>query len=304
MLPLHAALVKGMFAEEGLSVQPVMIDTKAAVEANKPWMQGKTEKGLVEPDFGFLDIDQLHKMAAGEIDFYIVDGLNFGCMEIMVPPDSPIKSTADLKGKRIEVNPWWFTPFRASDGLQFLNEELKAKGLDPKKDVTLAPIPWDALPRIAEYVNEGFKAGKFDAIGLTEPQPLMLTERKLLRPVISQTYQYPLNQEYCCLFGIKRSLVDSKPDKAAIIVRAFRRAKQWVAQNPPKAVITSQAGGYYPAAMPVEASANRVIAFGYDRQVDLPQMLEKSFQDRIAAGLIKTDKTAKELVRLHYRRIE
>jgi len=95
----------------------------------------------------------------------------------------------------------------------------------------------------------------------------------------------------------------SKPDKAAL-VRAFRRAKQWVAQNPSKAVIAAQAGGYYPAAMPVEASANRAVAFGYDHQVDLAQMLEKSFQDRIAAGLIKTDKTPKELVQHHCRRIE
>ncbi len=304
MLAFHAALVKGFFAEEGLTVQGAMVDTKMAVDQNKPWMQVKTDTGPAEPDFGFLDIDQLHKMAAGEIDYYIVDGNNFGCMEVMVPPDSPIRSTADLKGKRIEVNPWWFTPFRSSDGLAFVNAELRAAGLDPAKDVTLAPIPWEALPRIAEYATEGFKSGKFDALGLTEPHPLMLSQRKLLRPVFSQTYQAPHNQEYCCLFGIKRAIVDRQPDKAALIVRAFRRAKQWVAQNPSKAVIAAQAAGYYPAGLPVEASANRAIAFGFDRQVDLAQSLERSFQDRIDLGQIKTDKTAKELVRLHYRKLQ
>ncbi len=54
----------------------------------------------------------------------------------------------------------------------------------------------------------------------------------------------------------------------------------------------------------MEASADRVVAFGFDRQVDLAQALERSFQERIDLGQIKTDKTAKELVRLHYRKVE
>src|SRR5262245_237167 len=30
---------------------------------------------------GFIDIDQLHHMAVRKIDYYIVDGMNFGCMK-------------------------------------------------------------------------------------------------------------------------------------------------------------------------------------------------------------------------------
>ena len=304
MLALHAALVKGFFAEEGLSVQPMLIDLKTAVEQDRgTWLLIKTDKGFSEADFGFLDIDQLHKMAAGQTDYYVVDGMNFGCMEVLVPPDSPIKTTADLKGKKVQLNPWWFTPFRSSTGLTFVNQELRAHGVDPK-DVTFAPIPWEALPKLSEYVADGFKSGKFDAVGVTEPDPMLLRDKKLARPVFTQTYQAPYNQEYCCLFGIKRAIVDTQPEKAALIVRAYRRAKQWVAQNPTKAVIASQAAGYYPAAAPVEPSANRVVSFGFDRQVDLAQSLERSFQDRIDLGHIKTDKTARELVRLHYRKIE
>lgn len=305
MLALHAALVKGFFAEEGLRVQGMMIDLRSAVEQGKThWLWVKTDKGLTEADFGFLDIDQLHYMAAGKIDYYIVDGMNFGCMEVMVPPDSSMKSAADLKGKKIELNPWWVAPFRSPHGLTFVNEELKASGLDPARDVTLAPMPWEALPRLNDYVAEGFKTGKFDAVGVTEPQPLMLRERNVARPLFTQTYQAPYNQEYCCLFGIKRAIVDSEPDKAALIVRAFRRAKQWVAQDPSKAVIAAQAGGYYPAAAPVQPSANAAVAFGFDRQVDIVQSLERSFKDRIDSGTIQTDKSPKELVRLHYRKIE
>ena len=148
------------------------------------------------------------------------------------------------------------------------------------------------------------KTGKFDAVVVGEPQNLMLRERKVARALFTQTYQAPYNQEYCCLFGIKRSLVDGQPDRAALIVRAFRRAKQWVAADPRRAVIAAQAAGYYGAALPVQPSANAAASFGFDRDMDLGPMLERAFQERIDAGAIETGKTAKELVRLHYRRLQ
>jgi sulfonate transport system substrate-binding protein len=305
MLPLYAALVKGFFAEEGLSVQGLPVDTRGAVEQGKTnFLYVKTEKGLTEADFGFIDVDQLHHMAAGKIGHYIVEGMNFGCMDVMVPIDSTLASAADLKGKTVEMNPWWVAPFRVVQGLTFVNTELKTSGVDPTKDVTLRPMPWDALPRIGDYVAEGFKARKFDAVGVTEPQQVILSERKIAKVLFSQTYQAPYNREYCCFFGIKREIVDRHPDKAAAIVRAFRRAKQWVAENPARAVITTQAGGYYPAALPVQAAASSAAALGFDRKVDVAENLERAFKDRMDAGLIQTDKSPAQLVRLHYRKLE
>jgi NitT/TauT family transport system substrate-binding protein len=304
MLPLYAALVKGFFAEEGLTVQGLMVDTRGAVEQGKPhFLYVKTDKGLTEADFGFVDVDQLHHMAAGKIGLYIVAGMNFGCMDVMVPVDSTLKSAADLKGKTVEMNPWWIAPFRVVQGLTFVNSELKTSGVDPK-DVTLRPMPWEALPRIGDYVAEGFKAQKFDAVGVTEPQQVILSEKKVAKTLFSQTYQAPYNQEYCCFFGIKREIVDRHPGKAAAIVRAFRRAKQWVAENPARAVITTQAAGYYPATLPVQAAASSATALNFDRKVDVGANLERAFKDRIDAGLIQTDKSPAQLVGLYYRKFE
>jgi NitT/TauT family transport system substrate-binding protein len=299
MLALHAALVKGFFAEEGLSVKGTPIDLYSAVTQGKPhYLWVKTDGGLTEADFGFLTMEQLHHMAAGRVDYYIMEGMHFGCGGILVRPDSPMRSAADLKGKTIALPPWDLAPFIAPDA-HFANRELRAQGLDPARDVTFAPIPWEALPKLSEYVAEGFKSGKFDAVQGEYP---LLGLRQVARPLFTM-YQAPYNQEYCCLFGIKREIVDRQPDKAALILRAFRRAKQWVAQNPTKAVIASQTAGYLPAS-PVELSANFAVALEFDRAVDLEQMLERSFREQIEAGAIKTDKTPKELVQLHYRRIE
>jgi NitT/TauT family transport system substrate-binding protein len=297
--------VKGFFAEEGLTVQGHMVATRPAIEQGKTnWLQIKTDKGLTEADFGFIDVDQLHHMAAGAMAHYIVEGLNFGCMDVMVPMDSPLTSAADLKGKTIEMNPWWVAPFRAVHGLTFVNSELKTSGVDAAKDVTLTPMPWEALPRIADYAAEGFATRRFDALGVTEPQQTILREKKIARVLFSQTYQAPYNQEYCCFFGIKREIVDHHPDKAAAMVRAFRRARAWVAENPARAVLTTQAAGYFPATIPVRGAASAAASLGFDRKVDVGQNLERAFRDRIEAGVIRTDKSPAELVRLHYRKLE
>jgi NitT/TauT family transport system substrate-binding protein len=306
MMALYAALVKGFFAEEGLRVQAMEVDPRTAIEQGKPYhfLYVQTDQGLTEADFGFLILDQLHHLAAGKVDYYIVDGMHFGCEEVLVPPDSPMKSPADLKGKTIAIHPLWVSPFTSPNGLWFIHQELRTAGLDPATDVTLTTIPWDALPNLTDYVAEGFKTGKFAAVAGAQPAPLLLREQQLARPLFTQTSQARYTQEYCCVFGIKRAIVDGQPDKAARIVRAFRRAKQWVAQNPVKAVIAAQAAGYYGAAIPVEPSANEVVSFGFDREVDLAQMLERAFKERIEAGVIKTDRTPQELVRLVYRRLE
>jgi len=102
---------------------------------------GGTDKGLTEADFGYLELVQLHTLAAGKLDYYIVDGMNFGCNQVMVAPDSPMKSAADLKGKTIALGPDWGTSFRPPPPPTYIREELKAHGVDPK-DVTVTLIPW------------------------------------------------------------------------------------------------------------------------------------------------------------------
>jgi ABC-type nitrate/sulfonate/bicarbonate transport system substrate-binding protein len=97
--------VKGFFAEEGLRVRAIAaLDNRTAVAQGRPhrlWV--KTDSAVFEADFGYFDTDQLHNMVAGKVDYYIVDGNHFGCWSVMVPPDGPVQSVADLKGKTIEI---------------------------------------------------------------------------------------------------------------------------------------------------------------------------------------------------------
>jgi ABC-type nitrate/sulfonate/bicarbonate transport system substrate-binding protein len=300
----YAALVKGFFAEEGLRVQGIAaLDNRTAAaqgRSHRLWV--KTDAGLAEADFGYFDTDQLHHMVAGTVDYYIVDGNHFGCQSLMVAPDASIESVAGLKGKAIQIAPYWVEPFLLH-GHMWLNHWLKAPGLDAPGDVSLTTFPWEALPSLNDYVAQGFKTGKFAAVAVAEPRALLMEDKQLARRLVTQN-DTTYNNEYCCLTIIKRAIVDNDPETAAKIARAFRRARQWAGQHPRQAVLAAQAAGYYGAAVPVEASVKAVESLGFDSQLDVAAALERAFKTRIESGAIKTDKTPQELVRLHYRKLE
>jgi ABC-type nitrate/sulfonate/bicarbonate transport system substrate-binding protein len=300
----YAALVKGFFAEEGLRIRGIAaLDNRTAVtegRSHRLWV--KTDAGLAEADFGYFDTDQLHHMVAGNVDYYIVDGNHFGCWSVMVAPDAPIQSAADLKGKAIEIGAFAVEPFLLH-GHMWLYHWLKAPGLDAPTDVTLTTYPWEALPNLNDYVAEGFKTGKLAAIAVTEPRALLMEDKQLARRLVTQN-DTTYSNEFCCLTVIKRAIVDNDPETAAKIARAFRRAREWAGQHPREAVLAAQAAGYYGAAVPVEPSVKAVKSLGFDHQLDVAQVLERAFRTRIESGAIKTNKTPQELVRLYYRKPE
>ena len=300
----YAVLVKGFFAEEGLRVRGIAaLDNRTAVSegrSHRLWV--KTDAGLTEADFGYFDTDQLHHMVAGNVDYYIVDGNHFGCWSVMVAPDAPIQSAADLKGKTIEILPFAVEPFLLH-GHMWLHHWLKAPGLDAPRDITLTTMPWEALPSLNDYAAEGFKTGKFDAVAVGEPRPSLMEDKHVARRLATQN-DTTYNNEYCCLTVIKRAIVDNDLETAAKIARAFRHAREWAGQHPREAVLAAQAAGYYGAAVPVEASVKAVQSLGFDSQLDPALALERAFKTRIESGAIKTNKTPQELVRLYYRKLE
>ncbi len=300
----YAALVKGFFTEEGLRVQGIAaLDNRTAVAQGRPhrlWV--KTDSAVSEADFGYFDTDQLHNMVAGKVDYYIVDGNHFGCWSVMVPPDGPVQSVADLKGKTIEISAHAVEPFLLH-GHMWLHHWLKAPGLDAPRDVTLSTYPWEALPNLNDYVAEGFKTGKFAAVAVAEPRASIMEDKQLARRLVTQD-ETTHNKEYCCLTIIKRAIVENEPETAAKIARAFRDAREWAGQHPRQAVLAAQAGGYYGATVPVEASVKAVeCCLSFDTQLDVAQALERAFRTRIESGAIKTDRSPQELARLYYRKL-
>lgn len=93
----------------------------------------------------------------------VVASLGSSSYSLMVPKDSPIRSTEALKGKRIAVS------FNSDSHLDLLRL-LKERGFHPKQDVTLLNVQPNEL---VLTLNEGFA----DAIVIRQPQVLKMQEQ-------------------------------------------------------------------------------------------------------------------------------
>ncbi|MCC8190871.1 MAG: ABC transporter substrate-binding protein, partial [Planctomycetes bacterium] len=111
--PLHIAIEKGFFADEGLEVEAIRLAPGANFEA--------ITAGRIDASFGLLAT--LILPLANGLPIKITTGLHTGCDKVMVPADSEIKTVTDLKGKRIGV------PSLTSSPIMFAKRALAAAGV-------------------------------------------------------------------------------------------------------------------------------------------------------------------------------
>ncbi|MDR8410717.1 ABC transporter substrate-binding protein [Nonomuraea sp. 3-1Str] len=174
--PLHIAIAKGYFKDEGLTVEPVVITGGAAAI---PMIKS-----------GALDISQGNYVSAflatskGEKLKMIADMYQAGpnTFNIMVPKNSPIKTVADLKGKTVLVN-------NLKNVAQLaVTTQLKVAGLS-ETDAKFAEKPF---PEMANAIN----SGQADAGWMTEPfitaTQTQLGFRKLADTMTGQMEDFPI----------------------------------------------------------------------------------------------------------------
>jgi len=101
--PIYIAKEKGYFDAEGLEVELVRCE----------WTQFKDLLGLGKIHMGQQPVVMFLKPIEEGLDAKMAAGVHKGCLRIQAPPNGPIKTVADLKGKKIGV-PGMGTPPRRS----------------------------------------------------------------------------------------------------------------------------------------------------------------------------------------------
>ena len=132
---------------------------------------------------------------------------------------APIRSIADLKGKRIGIPGMGTPPFI------FANRVLGAHGIDPGKDVT-----WLVFP--AGELGLALDKGEIDAVADSEPIGTLLLADGKVRSIADQVSDPPYNDEYCCAVLVNGKYLAKNPKAAAAATRALLKAAKWVEANP------------------------------------------------------------------------
>ena len=135
------------------------------------------------------------------VNVSVVDGLHNGCIKFLVRNDSDIKNAEDLKGADPNDGEITFVPY--SDG----NLELEAL---QNGDIDVAAL-WDPFGSVAE--NEGKGKIIFDLS--TDPT---------------------FAGKYCCFLYASNKVLEESPEQVAALLRAYRKAQDWISKNPEEAV--------------------------------------------------------------------
>ncbi|HEY5584139.1 MAG TPA: ABC transporter substrate-binding protein [Ruminiclostridium sp.] len=206
--PSYIAFEKGFFAEEGLDVELV----SGSLDELKT--------GLVTGEFTVTNGDfQYFPSIQQGLDLKIIGGLHKGCIRLVVPPNSPIKTAKDLAGKKIGVDEIGGTPMSVATIV------LANAGIDPKTGITWIPFPLDQL---VQAVNKG----EVDAFAAWDPFGALAQKNNGFTALSDISTDPLFAGKSCCFLYSAKKQIEENPEKVTAIARAYKKATAWIKANP------------------------------------------------------------------------
>ena len=212
--PLFLGMNKGFFAEEGLEVEPHML--QAGAVTIPPVVSGEFE-------FGFSNTTSLIIAISKGLPLQIVTRGSRGgsdpsesFADVLVRADGPIRSPGDLEGRTISV------PALASLPTLTVKAALEKHGVDISTiEFTEIPFP-EAIPAL--------ESGSVDAIFVNEPFStlgLQAGHRSVLKPIIETAPDYITSGYFTT-----KTYIAEHPGIVDRFVRAMNRSYKYSASHP------------------------------------------------------------------------
>ncbi|WP_083583844.1 ABC transporter substrate-binding protein [Rhodococcus zopfii] len=205
--PLYAAYHQGLFEKHGLDVEIVKTGPTETTDA--------VGSGKLDAAPGIF-FSWLKPIEQG-IDAKLAAGLHEGCLRIVVPNDSPIRSVADLRDKPIGV------AAIGDAAMSFFSLDLVDAGLNPSEDVEWRVFASDQLP-------DALARGEVVALAAADPIALLPTLKGNARELTNNS-QGLNRQLYCCATVLNGRLIREDPDSARALVTAWAEGSRWVGSN-------------------------------------------------------------------------
>ncbi|KRK97457.1 NMT1 THI5-like protein [Secundilactobacillus odoratitofui DSM 19909 = JCM 15043] len=217
--PNYIAYEKGFFKKNGLKAKLVAKPTNIT-DLEAGFTSGKYD--ALNGDFQYLPAIQngAQIQAAG--------GIHQGCISVLVPKNSPIKSVKDLKGKTIA------TPGEGSTPQYVASIALQHAGINPKTGVTWKTYDFDLLTKAAQK-------GQVDAIGTVDPYAYQAVKEDHFRTIVdnnnSNNSQKMADMGMkksgsCCYLYLSNKLTKQNKSKADAIVKSYAEAAKWINEHP------------------------------------------------------------------------
>ncbi|WP_280152833.1 ABC transporter substrate-binding protein [Piscinibacter sp. XHJ-5] len=217
-LPLYVGLERGIFKEAGLQVEGAKF--ASAQQVAEAMIAGRVHGSANGTASAALGLAEITSPGLFKIICSNPSNRHLVLDQFVVPKDSPVKSIAELAGKRIASGP----------GIQnvTLAKVILEKNGIPNPQVTELPIG-QHVPALA--------AGQLDAVYTLEPTGTagrLKGLTRVLEPGVISTYV--LGNPDAPWFGGSASVTSAfmreKPELARRYVAAYSKAVEWVRRNP------------------------------------------------------------------------
>ncbi|MDR1001324.1 MAG: ABC transporter substrate-binding protein [Clostridiales bacterium] len=214
--PVYIAYEKGFFAAEGFDVELISADT----ETRKIGLNNGTIP-VVNGDFQFF------QSIENGVNVSVVEGLHKGCIKFLVKADSAIQSVADVKGKVMAIDEVGGTPHQVA-AVWLEKAGISADQAD--KEVTFLPFEEGNLE------IEALRSGDVDIAALWDPFASIQAKTGEFREVFDLATDPLFAEHYCCYLYASNKWIEEKPEQVAALLRAYRAAQDWIANNIDEAV--------------------------------------------------------------------
>jgi NitT/TauT family transport system substrate-binding protein len=214
--PVYLAYEKGFFAAEGFDVELISADT----ETRKIGLNNGTIP-VVNGDFQFF------QSIENGVNVSVVEGLHKGCIKFLVKADSDIKTVNDLKGKTIAIDEVGGTPHQVA-AVWLETAGISADQAD--KEVTFLPFEEGNLE------IEALRSGDVDIAALWDPFASIQAKTGEFREVFDLATDPLFADHYCCFLYASNKWIEEKPEQVSALLRAYRSAQDWIANNIDEAV--------------------------------------------------------------------
>ncbi|MBA9004671.1 ABC transporter substrate-binding protein [Thermomonospora cellulosilytica] len=204
---LHVGLKQKLFEAEGLKVQVKPV--QQSIQALPALAKGDVD---VIAGANYVTFLQAHEKGTLKLSI-LAEGaaLTPNMMNVLVTPDSPIKSAKDLEGRKVAVN--------IPNNIQSLtlNAILKANNVDPTR-IQYIQVPFPQM-------GAALEKGQVDAIHVVEPF-LSDTQKKLGARVVVNGGGEPVTGVPISGYVTTQDFAAKNPKTAAAFQRAMLKAQQ------------------------------------------------------------------------------
>ncbi len=209
--PLHVAVEKGYFEEEGLKVELIKLAPGTIFDSVT----------ADQIDAGFSLLASLIQPLSNGLPAKITTGLHTGCDKVLVKSDSGIDGPEDLIGKIVGV------PSMTSSPIIFTKRVLSDNGVGvsvEKSEVEFVVYSTTDLPIVLEN-------GAVDAIAMNDPTASIAAKEYGFTVLFDSALDEPYKDQYCCAAFVRDNIASEYPDIATKYTRAMQKASAYVQQN-------------------------------------------------------------------------